>query len=184
MLEILPGQLEDGIDLCVVAGKAAERLELRHVDASVLVQLITDVEANHPANDQMVSAELEYPVQNTLHAHRRLLYSRSRNDFAASRCEACLLKLIGLGRVGLRRLVHRVRERQGYDVDHELSHSRDVVQGVFGIGRLIHAGAQTYADHGWVAGGHCKEAERCQVKNAFSVDRRRPGYRTRDYRAD
>ncbi len=84
-LEIFGRQLEDGLDLRVVAGKAAERLELCHVDASVLVQFVMHVEANHPAYDQMVGAEPEYPVEETLHAHRSLLYSRSRDDLARSR---------------------------------------------------------------------------------------------------
>src|SRR5919205_1835788 len=126
LLEILRGQLEDGLYLRVVAGKATERLELRYVDTSVLVQLIADVEANHPAYDQMVGAETEYPVEKTLHAHRCLLYSRCRDDLARSRSETRPVKLVGLGRVAFGRLVHRVREGQGYDVDHELSHLRDV----------------------------------------------------------
>jgi hypothetical protein len=183
-LEIFGRQLEDSLDLSVVAGEAAERLELRHVDASVLIQLVTDVETNHPADDQMVGAELEYPVQKTLHAQRRLLYPRSRDDFAWSRSETRLLKLVGLRRMGPRRLVHRVREGQGYDVDHELTHLGDVTQGIFGIRRLIRARTHAYAEHGWVAGGHRKEAEWRQVMHAFPANRRGPGYRTRDHRAD
>src|SRR5215212_1290663 len=110
LLELFGRQLEDGLDLRVVAGEAAERLELRYVDASVLVQLLTDVEANHPADDKMVGAELEHPLQNTLHAHSRLLYSRSPNNLTASSSEPRLLELVGLGRMRPRRLIHRVPE--------------------------------------------------------------------------
>jgi NADPH2:quinone reductase len=69
LLEIPRGQLEDGLDLRVAAGEAAERLQLRHVDAPVLVQLVANVEANHPADDQMVGAEREDPVQQALQVH-------------------------------------------------------------------------------------------------------------------
>jgi hypothetical protein len=99
LLEIFGRQLEDGLDLRIFAGEAAEQLELRYVDASVLVQLVTDVEANYPADDQMVGAELEHPVQKTLHAHRLLLYPRSRDGVAGSRSQTRLLKLVGLGRM-------------------------------------------------------------------------------------
>src|SRR5215212_9212614 len=153
LLELFGRQLEDGLDLRIFAGEAAERLELCYVDASVLVQLVTDVEANHPADDQMVGAELEHPVQKTLHAHRRLLYPRSRDGVAGSRSQTRLLKLVGLGRMAPGRLVHRVREGQGYDVDHELSHLRDVAQGVFGVGWVIRTRTHAYAEHGRVAVG-------------------------------